>query len=91
VNDTTTTLIVGSCRNLQMVIGATTITTTAPAFQLEGQDGGGRFYAIGAPLTAIASGGASVTIANVHALAIRARCTTAGSGATLTYVMLKAF
>lgn len=92
LNATTGTLLARDAGNsTQLVVNMGAITTTAPAFQLEGSDDfGATWYAIGTPLTAVASSTVQVTVSSINAGAIRARVSTAGVGATLGYVMLKA-
>jgi hypothetical protein len=92
LNATTGTLLVRDAGNsTQLVVNMGAITTTAPQFQLEGSDDfGATWYAIGTPLTAVASSTVQVTVNSINAGAIRARVSTAGVGATLGYVMLKA-
>jgi len=75
----------------QLVVSMGAIATTAPAFQLEGsEDLGATFYAIGSPLTAVASSTVQVTVLDINASLVRARVSTAGVGATLGYVVIKA-
>jgi hypothetical protein len=91
-NSTTPVLLARDCGNAtQLVVNMGAITTTAPAFQLEGSDDfGATWYAIGSPLTGVASSTVQVTVPDVNAAALRARVSTAGSGATLGYVLIKA-
>lgn len=93
LNAVTPSLIAATNEKLQLVIAAGAITTTAPAFKLQGSDDNGvSWYDIpGGTLTAVASSTVQVTVANFNSELIRAIVTTAGSGATLTYVSLKAF
>jgi hypothetical protein len=92
LNAVTATLLARDAGNsTQLVLSMGAITTTAPAFQLEGSDDFGlTWYAIGSPLTGVASATVQVTVNSINAGAIRARVSTAGAGATLNYVMLKA-
>jgi len=80
-------------KNIQLIISAGAITTTAPAFKVQGsEDGGVSWYDIpGAALTAVASSSVQVTASNVRAPLLRAIVTTAGSGATLNYVCIKTY
>lgn len=94
----TPALIVGNCRNLQMVLRADAVGTTAPVVQMQGteddwQAASALWYNIGAPLTGNATNPVSVTVANVNTQAIRGIVTTAGAGGTTTlnYVLLKGF
>jgi hypothetical protein len=92
LNAVTPSLNVENCRNVQLLITAGTITTTAPALQLEGSDDNGvTWYAIGAPLTAVASTTVRATTIDIHSQLIRARVSTAGVSATLTHVLIKGF
>ena len=92
LNSTTPVLITRDCGNAsQLVINVGAITTTAPQLQLEGSDDfGATWYAIGTPLTAVASSTVQVTVANINAAVLRARVSTAGVGVTAGYVMIKA-
>lgn len=92
LNSVTPTLLTRDCGNsTQLVVNMGAITTTAPQFQLEGsEDFGATWYAIGTPLTGVASSTVQVTINSINAAAIRVRVSTAGVGATLGYVMMKA-
>ena len=90
LNAVTPTLFQGAANNVQLVVNMGAITTTAPAFQIEGSEDGTNFYAIGTPLTAVASSTVEVTV-NKSATFVRARVSTAGVGSTLGYVSLKAW
>jgi len=91
-NPATASLAFQSCRNAQIVASFSTITTTAPAFQLQGSaDGGNNWYSIGSPLTAVASSTVQLTVNNVHVNLLRVSVSTTGSGATLNYLVLKGF
>jgi hypothetical protein len=84
----------GAASRVQLVVDMGAITTTAPQFQIEGsENNGGNWFPIGAPLTAIANGSASLTVPDVHAGRLRVRVSTAGVGASLggAGVLLKAF
>jgi hypothetical protein len=92
LNSTTPSLDTRDCGNrAQLVINVGAITTTAPQIQLEGSDdNGASWYAIGTPLTAVASSTVQVTVTNINSAIMRARVSTAGSGVTAGYVMIKA-
>lgn len=91
LNSTTGSINAQNCRNAQLVINAGGITT-APAIQLQGtDDNGGSWYDIGTPLTAVANKTVQLTVANIQTQQLRGIVTTAGSGATLGYVLIKAF
>jgi hypothetical protein len=92
LNSTTPVLLTRDCGNAtQLVVNMGAITTTAPAFQLEGSDDfGTTWYAIGTPLTGVASSTVQATVNSINAGAVRARVSTGGSGATLGWVAIKA-
>ena len=89
LNSATPTLFSGEANNVQLVvnIGA---ATTPPAIQVEGSEDGTNWYAVGTPLTAVASSTVEVTVAK-SATFVRARVSTAGVGVTAGYVSLKAW
>jgi len=92
LNSATPALFQGAANNVQLVINVGAITTTAPALQLEGsEDGGTTWYAIGSPLTAVASSTVEVTVPTKSATHVHARVSTAGVGVTAGYVSLKAW
>jgi hypothetical protein len=91
LNSATPSLNVQNCRNAQLVvnIGA---ATTPPALQIEGSDdNGATWYALGSPLTAVASSTVRATVNDVQAQLLRARVSTAGSAVTAGYVTVKGF
>lgn len=78
-------------KNITMTvnIGAATV---APALQIQASDDvGATWYNVGTPLTAVASSTVSLTVNNITAQQYRAIVTTAGTGVTAGYVMLRAF
>jgi len=91
-NPSTASLVTADCGNrLQLVVNMGAITTTAPAFQLQGSDDGGiGWYNIGSPLTGVASSTVQLTVADVNAALTRVNVSTTGSGATLNSLTLKA-
>lgn len=90
LNSTTPNLFQGAANNLQIIVNMGAITTTAPAFQVEGSEDGVNWYAVGTPITAVASATVEATV-NQSATFARVRVSTAGVGATLGYVSLKAW
>lgn len=92
LNSTTPSLDIRDAGNrIQLVINVGAITTTAPAFQIEGSDDNGTtWYAIGSPLTAVANTTVQATTSSINSGLARVRVSTAGVGATPGYVMLKA-
>ena len=92
LNAATATLLSNAANNVQIVVNMGAITTTAPAFQLQGSDdNGASWYSIGTPLTAVASSTVQLTVTNINAHMVRAIISTAGVGSTLGYVLLKAY
>lgn len=92
LNSTTPSLDTRDAGNrAQLVVNVGAITTTAPALQMEGSDdNGASWYAIGTPLTAVASSTVQLTVVDINAALMRVRVSTAGSGVTSGYVMIKA-
>jgi len=92
LNSVTPSLNVQGGQNLQLVINLGT-TTTPPALQLEGsEDNGTTWYAIGTPLTGVASSTVQFTLATMmNAQLVRARVSTAGATVVLGYVLIKGF
>ncbi len=90
LNSVTPMMFQGAANNLQLIVNMGAITTTPPAFQIEGSEDGVNWYAVGTPLTAVASSTVEVTVPK-SATFTRARVSTAGVGATLGYVSLKAW
>ena len=91
-NPSTSSLVYQNCRNVQLVASFGAITTTAPIFQMQGSDDDGvNWYSLGSTLTAVASSTVQLTVNDVHATLVRARVSTTGSGATLTFLALKGF
>jgi hypothetical protein len=77
---------------VQFIVNAGTITTTAPAFKLQGSEDAITWYDIPTgTLTAVASSAVQVTVPSINASFVRAIVTTAGVAATLNNVTLKAF
>jgi len=92
LSSTTATLYsqnTGTNVQLDINIGA---ATTPPALQLQvSNDGGGSWISIGSPLTAVASSTVTAVVASTSATLVRAIVTTAGSGVTAGYVLLRTF
>jgi hypothetical protein len=78
-------------KNIQLIINIGA-ATGAPTLQIQASDDqGGSWYAVGATLLAVASSTVSLTVNNVTAQQYRAIVTSAGSGVTPGYVLLRAF
>jgi hypothetical protein len=93
LSSTTATIISQDCTTAsQLMINVGAITTTAPQLQLEGSnDFGTSWFSIGSPLTAVANSTVQTTVASINAGLLRARVSTAGSGVTAGYVLIKAY
>jgi hypothetical protein len=92
LNSVTTSLNVQGGRNLQLLINIGT-AATPPQLQLEGsEDNGLTWYAIGTPLTAVASSTVQFTLAtNMNAQLVRARVSVIGVTVVAGYVLIKGF
>ena len=91
LNSTTASLDVADCWNVQLSINIGA-AATPPAIQLEGSDdNGASWFAIGSPLTGVASSTVTVTVNNVNAQLVRGRVSTIGVTVTAGYVQLKGF
>jgi hypothetical protein len=92
LNSVTPSLTVQSCRNVQVIVNSGAISTTANAIQLEGSDDfGTTWYSIGSPLTAVASSTVQLQVTNVNTQFLRGRVSTAGTGVTAGYTLIKGF
>jgi hypothetical protein len=89
LNSTTPTIFQGAANNVQLIASVGAITTTAPQLQLEGSEDGIVWYAVGTPLTAVASSVVQQTVSNLSSTFIRARVSTAGVGVTPDYIAIK--
>jgi hypothetical protein len=91
LNSTTPSLDTRDAGNRAQLVVNIGAATTAPALQMEGSDdNGASWYAIGTPLTAVASSTVQLTVQDINAALMRVRVSTAGSGVTSGYVMIKA-
>lgn len=88
----TSALLADPCNNLQLVLRMGTITTTAPALQLQWSDDGWvNWYSIGTPLTWVQNSTVQLTVVNLQTTLVRAALTTAWVASTLGEITLKAF
>lgn len=90
LNSVTPVLFSGAANNIQLVINLGT-AATPPALQIEGSEDNINWYAIGTPLTGVASSTVQLTIANVSATFVRARVSTIGATVVAGYVSIKAW
>ena len=91
LNSTTAVLVAEGTKNVQMVVNVGAITTTAPQLTLQGSEDNVNFYDIGTALTAVASSTVQLTVNNIAVKFLRVRVSTAGSGVTAGYIVVKAF
>jgi hypothetical protein len=91
LNSTTPSLDTRDAGNRAQLVVNIGAATTAPALQMEGSDdNGASWYAIGTPLTAVASSTVQLTVLDINAALMRVRVSTAGATVTAGYVMIKA-
>lgn len=91
LNATTASLNIQECTSVQLAINLGA-ATTPPAIQLEGSDDNGvTWYAIGSPLTGVASSTVQLTVPNINAELVRGRVSTVGATVTAGYVEIKAY
>jgi len=90
LNSTTSAFLVDGCDEYTLTVNMGAITTTAPIFQLEGSEDATNWFSIGTTLTSVANSTVSYGTGSVMSVKwIRARVSTAGSGATLGYVCIR--
>lgn len=90
LDSVTPTLFQGAANNVQLVISLGA-ATTPPAIQLEGSEDGANWYAMGAPLTGVATKTVQLTVASLSATYTRARVQTVGVAVTMGYIAIKAW
>lgn len=90
LNSVTPVLFSGAANNVQLIINLGT-ATTPPALQIEGSEDGVNFYAMGTPLTGVASSTVQTTITGLSATYVRARVSTVGATVVAGYVSLKSW
>ena len=92
LSSVTPVLFSGSANNAQLIVNMGAITTTAPVIKIQGSEDGTNWYDLPAgSVTGVASSTVQVTVNNISATFVRAIVATAGVGATLGYVSLKAW
>jgi len=90
LNAVTTSLNTMGISNAQLVINLGA-ATTPPQIQLEGSDDSANWYALGSPLTGVASSTVQVTVADVSPRFLRARVSVVGATVTAGYILIKGF
>ena len=90
LNATTTALNIQGTNNADLVINLGT-ATTPPAIQLEGSDDNINWYALGSPLTGVASSTVKLSVNNIRCGFLRARVSTVGVTVVAGYVLIKGY
>jgi hypothetical protein len=91
LNSTTPAMDARDCGNRAQLVVNIGAATAAPILQMEGSDDlGSTWYSIGTTLTAVANSTVQLTVADINSQLMRARVSTAGTGVTAGYVLLKA-
>lgn len=91
LNSVTPTLQVAGARNINLSINLGA-ATTPPELQLEGSDDNGlSWYALGSPLTGVASSTVETSVSGKSPTFVRARVSTAGVTVTPGYVLMGVF
>ena len=89
LNSTTSSYFIDGCKDFNVLVNMGAVTTTAPVIVIEVSPDGTDWVQYGADITTVASTISLVQLTNVLGRFIRLRVKTAGSGATLNYVMIK--
>ena len=90
LNSTTAAFDVEGCSRIQLMIRMGAITTTAPAFKLQGSNDNSNWYDIGTAMTAVANAIVTIQADAILPSYVRAIVSTAGVGATLGELWFKA-
>ena len=90
LDSVTPILFQGAANNVQLIVSLGA-ATTPPAIQLEGSEDGVNWYAMGAPLTCVATKTVQLTVNSLSATYTRARVSTIGATVTAGYVAIKAW
>lgn len=89
LNSTSPSFFTEGCVDLVVMVNMGAITTTAPVFALQVSVDNTNFVQLGADITTAASTTSILQVSNAQARFSRLLVKTAGSGATLGYVMVK--
>ena len=89
LNSTSPSFFTEGCADLVVMVNMGAITTTAPVFALQVSVDNTNFVQLGADITTAASTTSILQVSNAQARFSRLLVKTAGSGATLGYVMVK--
>lgn len=89
LNATTAVLYSANTKEIAAVLRMGAITTTAPVFSLEGSEDNSNWFDLGTTITGVASSTVRAKVSD-YVKFVRARVSTAGSGATLGDITIKA-
>lgn len=89
LNSTSPSFFTEGCADLVVLVNMGAITTTAPTFALQISADGTNFVQLGADITTTANTTSVLQVSNAQASFSRLLVKSAGSGATLGYVMIK--
>lgn len=89
LNSVTPSFFTEGCTDLNVVVVMGAVTTTAPVLVVETSPDNANWVQVGADITTAANTNNLSQAANAQARFTRIRVKTAGSGATLTYIMVK--
>lgn len=89
LNSTSPSFFTEGCVDLVVMVNMGAITTTAPTFALQVSVDNTNFVQLGADITTVANTTSILQVSNAQARFSRLLVKTAGSGATLGYVMVK--
>jgi hypothetical protein len=89
IGGSTKSFNIEGCKSVTLTANAGTITTTAPAFEIQFSSDNVNWYVASAPVTSVASSTVAVaSTTGMTAKYARVYCSTAGSAATINYVNL---
>ncbi len=92
LNSVTPNLVGGNTKNVQLIVNTGAGATVEAQVQLEGSDDNGvTWVAIDTPLTTVLSSTVQKTVLDINYGLYRARVSSAGTGVTMGYVLVKAF
>jgi hypothetical protein len=89
ISSVTATWFIEGCKTLNFFVSMGAVTTTAPVLVLEVSPDGTNWVQTGADVTTAASTNNQLTVTDTISRFARIRVKTAGSGATLNFLMLK--
>jgi hypothetical protein len=89
LNSVTGTLFTEGCSDINVFVSMGAVTTTAPTLVYETSPDGTNWVQVGANITTAANTNTILQISNVLARFSRIRVSSAGSGATLNFIMIK--